>query len=731
MGHMMNATSEPSNVVHLRRVPHDQLPATRLTEELREMKNHPATREIAEYVRTQYRKAAQFRAGMGIDEDMRRAMRAVKNEYDPELKCLVEGVDIYMGLTNLKVRALVSWIHDILMNAQEQPWAIKATPDEELSDALETVIAQRLATELESFGIDGEQQLMARAKELKSQARKYKKKVAERAAAGMTLKIKDQLLQGNWRDTFSQFVHDLAMYPTAIIKGPFLEKQAVLKWQGNAMVTRDVLRRKTARVDPFNFFPSPDSATCQDGAYVIERMPMSADGLLDCIMAPGFDETQIRQAIDQYPGGHTTGEATVGPEEIAEGAGASASNGATDLSAGTSGFTMNPTNEYEVLIYSGRLPAAMLQQHGLLMTYDPQKSCEAEVWVIGEYVIKAMLNPHPLGKRPYAAASFQTIPGQFWGQSLPSLLRDNQRVVNSAARSLVRNMGYSSGPTVEVDANRMKSEEQLDVLEPWRIYYVDNGDGMAPNTAPAIRYNVVPSIAGELMKVHDYYSKLADDISGIPAYVLGNPQVAGAGRTLGGLAMLMGNAAKGVKQVVANIDRHVIEPIVEQFYMLEMLFGTDDSVKGDAQVIARGATGILQRELSRANAVEILQIITPYVQGGTVGKGAIKILLRDIIGSMGYDNVDALIEDPDRRGDLMAALKAAGVDVEAIMARQSAQGAGDGQPVPQAQVGRVRPPGAGTRIPQLNLPREVVPDSRSKPRVGIDALSRVPGFADS
>jgi hypothetical protein len=256
--------------------------------------------------------------------------------------------------------------------------------------------------------------------------------------------------------------------------------------------------------------------------------------------------------------------------------------------------------------------------------------------------------------------------------------------------------------------------------------------------------------------VMDQFEKKADDISGIPAYVLGNPQVAGAGRTLGGLSMLMGNAAKGVKQVISNIDRFVIEPVIYEFYLLEMLFGTDDAVKGDVAVVARGATGILQRELSRANAVEILQVITPYVQGGTVSPNAIKALLRDIITSMGYEQVDDIIEDPDRRGDLLAALAAAGVDVSKIMAAQQGAPPAPGQPpipgmLPGEQpqglrnmsssahlgtpnMGRpmqqphIKPPAAGAHVPGLNLPPPVHLDNRSQVSTSPDVQERIPGF---
>ncbi len=122
--------------------------------------------------------------------------------------------------------------------------------------------------------------------------------------------------------------------------------------------------------------------------------------------------------------------------------------------------------------------------------------------------------------------------------------------------------------------------------------------------------------------------------------------MAGAGRTLGGLSMLMGNAAKGIKNVQLNIDRDVISGIVEGFYVFNMVTSEDDSIKADCKVRARGATGLLQRELAQTRTVELLQLLTPYIERWDQLPDGIKIMLREVLKTTGLP-IDDIIPDPN------------------------------------------------------------------------------------
>jgi hypothetical protein len=128
--------------------------------------------------------------------------------------------------------------------------------------------------------------------------------------------------------------------------------------------------------------------------------------------------------------------------------------------------------------------------------------------------------------------------------------------------------------------------------------------------------------------------------------------------------------------------------------MLNLIYSQDESVKADAQVMARGSAGLLQRELSQSRAVEVLQIITPYVQMGIVPPESVLLVLRDVVASLGY-SADAInLDDPKRLERLQLALA------------QSAAGVQAPDQIPQG----IAPNAEGTPLPQLDG-RSVAPVS--------------------
>ena len=147
-------------------------------------------------------------------------------------------------------------------------------------------------------------------------------------------------------------------------------------------------------------------------------------------------------------------------------------------------------------------------------------------------------------------------------------------------------MGISSGPQAEVNLERIPPNEDITQIHPWKIWQVTN-DPLG-SSSPAVRFTQPDDNANTLMAVYDKFSKLADDHSGIPAYVYGDLNVKGAGRTASGLSMLMGSAGKGIRQVVMHIDSDVTKPIVTRQFIYNMRYDEDESIKGDLEVQPRG-----------------------------------------------------------------------------------------------------------------------------------------------
>lgn len=648
--------------------------------------------ELGDYIMRAFHAAREHRACSGVDREMANSLRAYKCKYNPEdLELLENPHEIYMGITNLKCRALQSWIYDILLPAEDRPWTLEPTPVPELPSRLEDIVVSRLALEFEQGGFEAED-YEDLAQEAKSIALEHAKEMAKEALERMETHIADQLEQGGWRDAFNEFIVDLSVYPSAILKGPITRDKSQLRWVDGKVVRTEESRFNVERVNPWDVYPSPNSKCTQSGTYIAHVARLSQTELFDCVGLYGFDEIAIRQLISSHPGGKTGWLQRM--------------DHCMDTEQRTDSDAAEPDQQYHCVVYYGKIPARFLREHGIdVGDEDMHATVEAEVWVCGDYVLRAITNPYPLGKRPLYAASVQDEPGTFWGRSLPSLLHDVQRTANSAARALVKNLGFSAGPIGEYVADRLQNEEDITELQPYRMFAVDPDPFSGSQNA--INFKTVENVSHRILAVYDRFAKEADDVSGIPAYALGSPQTAGAGRTLGGLSLLLGNAAKGVKRIIGSVDRGVIEPLIGVYYMLNLIYGSDETLKADAQVVARGSSGLLQRELSQSRALEVLQVITPYSNLGIVPPEAILVILRDVVSSLGYSADQLGLDDPQRLARLTAALAQ-------VQPQGTAQAPGQIPP-------GILPTAPGTPIPQL--------DERSAAPVDPASLEALPnGF---
>ncbi len=265
----------------------------------------------------------------------------------------------------------------------------------------------------------------------------------------MKLKIEDQFAQGGWADSFNDFITDLVTFPAAFIKGPVVRRQRALGWKtvmGKTVVEPiERLAPEFERVDPFRIYPEPGITRIEEG-YIFEHHPLSRTDLSDLIGVPGYDEDAIRTILN-------------------EGSGPSWINEDVELIKNEEERKyysyMRPTDVFDALEFWGKVSGKMLREWGLTEEEIPDEAQEydANVWMIGNYVIKAVLNYDPLGQKPYAKTSFIKCPGAFWGKGIPEIIEDLQNVCNAAARALVNNMGIASGPQVEVNLERIPPNE--------------------------------------------------------------------------------------------------------------------------------------------------------------------------------------------------------------------------------------------------------------------------------
>ncbi len=567
-----------------------------------------------------------------IEQKMLRAMRQRNGEYEADKLRAIKsqgGSDIYMMITEVKCRAAESWLRDILLDTGTPPWDIQATPIPDLSPK-QTKDIQDIFANIVLDMIQKNQQAptpeqMAEIKETVSQDYRFKiLREAQYRSDKMKLKIQDQFAQGGWAESFNDFITDLATYPAAVVKGPVVRRQRALGWETDPNTGKTVakpierLAPEFERVDPFRIYPEPGITDINDG-YLFEHHPLTRMELSDLIGVPGYDEDAIRSILSNGSG----------PSWFSEDVELQKNEQERKF------YSFNrPTEIFNALEFWGKVSGKMLIEWGLDESEVPDEAQEydANVWLIGNLVIKAVLNYDPLGEKPYAKTSFIKCPGAFWGKGIPEIIEDIQDVCNASARALVNNMGIASGPQVEVNLERIPPNEDITQMHPWKIWQVTN-DPMG-SSSPAVRFTQPDDNSTTLMAVYEKFSRLADEHSGIPAYLYGDLNVQGAGRTSSGLSMLMGAAGKGIRQVVGHIDADVIKPIVQRQFVYNMRYDEDESIKGDAQIMARGAINLAVKETTNVRRIEFLNATANPIDAEILGKDGRAAILREIAKSL-------------------------------------------------------------------------------------------------
>jgi hypothetical protein len=627
---------------------------------LAERQNQPMILGIAAYLRGCWDVAQQ--AKKPIEQKMLTALRQRNGEYEADKLKQIRGQggsDIYMMITEVKCRAAESWLRDILLDTGTPPWDIVPTPIPDLSPIqrkeIQDIFANLVLKMVQENAQAPSQDDMSQVKEMVGQDYRFRiLQDAQTRADKMKLKIQDQFAQGGWADSFNDFITDLVTYPCAFVKGPVVRRQRRLGWKLDAtgrttVEPTEVLAPEYERVDPYRMYPEPGITRIEDG-YLFEHHPLTRMELADLIGVPGYDEDAIRKILEIGNGQSWISEDIELQKQEEERKFYS---------------YMRPTEVFDALEFWGKVSGKMLREWGMSEEEIPDEAREydANVWMVGNYVIKAVLNYDPLGEKPYAKTSFIKCPGAFWGKGIPEIIEDIQNVCNAAARALVNNMGISSGPQVEVNLERIPPNEDITQMHPWKIWQVTN-DPMG-SSSPAVRFTQPEDNATTLMAVYDKFARMADDHSGIPAYLYGDLNVQGAGRTSSGLSMLMGAAGKGIRQVVGHIDGDVIKPIVQRQFVYNMRYDEDETIKGDAQVLARGAVNLAVKETVNVRRIEFLNATANQIDMEIVGKDGRAAILREIAKGLQMP-VDDIIPSREKAG-YAARLKS---QAEAVAAQQ-------------------------------------------------------------
>lgn len=596
--------------------------------------NTPYVANLASYIKKCWDLAREAKE-QKIEPEMLESLRQRSGEYSPDMLARLReqgSAIVYMMITSNKCRAAGAWLREALAG---MPWRAAPTPVSDIDDATKEEIVAHCTGLIEQVMQMGIFPSKAEVKQymlsMRDQAFAKMQEAAKGRADRMTEKMKDQMLEGGFAEAMDDFIEDLVTFQAAFLKGPVVRKRPQLRWYPQEGTSNfdigvdEAFRLEWERVDPFNIYPAPDSTGVDDG-FLIERHRLSRADLAALRDVEGYSNEAINAVLDDFGETGRIERISIDSERI-------------NAERRPSQANDNPSKLIEALQFWGSVQGKMLIEWGLGEdeVEDPLAEYHIEAWLVGDWVIKAMINPDPLHRKPYYKASWEPIPGNFWGRSIPNLCEDAQRVCNAAARALVNNMSLASGPQVAYNVSRLPKGEALTQMHPWKIWqFVDDGYNGGTSTQP-ISFFQPESNAAELMGIYEKFATLADEYTGIPRYMTGDANVGGAGRTASGMSMLMGNAGKTIKNVVATVDR-ILKPAIERLYMYNMMYLDDPELKGDVNILVEGANSLLREQQQQQRLLEFMNLVgSNPVLTQMIQPEGMAYMLRQIAESLGMD----------------------------------------------------------------------------------------------
>lgn len=582
---------------------------------------------------------------------MLNSLLARDNKYTEEKLRLLDPTKttrVYIPISSTKCRDAKAWISDII-KPSERAWTIEPTPLPDLPPDVEQeiqaeIVAQYRAAlndDLLQYGIISDQTRDA----MREVAEKSKERVlselreeAGKRCQAMTQLIEDQLAEGGFIPAFDDFVDDLVTLKAGILKGPVIRNKKKQKWVARngqtEVVYESELAKEVDRVDPFNFYPGKGCANIND-TFVLERHKLSRTDLNDLLGVPGYSDRRIRAVLTQFmdAGGEWL---AVDNKVIVE-----------QAKRGYAGTTFARSERIDALEFWGSVPGKYLIEWGLTaeedgVLIDPDLPYEVNAWLIDRWVIKAIINPDKLRRKPYSVTSYIKIPGSIWGKGIPELVEGSQEAGNAIGRGIVNNSAYASLPMTDVNIDRLAQSDD-NAVYPGKNFK-STGQQMDKKVVEFYQPRLV---ANALVNVLEFWLRRADADSGVPAYAHGDANVGGAGNTASGLSMLVSMASRGIMNVVRNIDTDIFTPLITRFYDMNMLYHPDESVKGDARVVARGASGLMQKEQSTMRLKEFAAQTNNPVDFSIVGPRKRAYLLREVAKALEIDPNQAVGEEQE------------------------------------------------------------------------------------
>lgn len=622
---------------------------------------------LSAHIEVVFDEARRHRERTGVDRLLDELLRMSLGRYTTAELIEIAGTGaqpIYIPVADKKHRAAAAMLGELFNNPGDKPWTLSPTPDPTVPKwvmeraAAEVVEPMARLWAAEHGGApppveEVRAAVLRRMDEIDGRRRDFARKACRR----MEERIHDQMVEGGWIEAFNQYVDDLCVYGTGILRGPEPRVRRVPAYEegrsGGAGTVR--MREQVAlefeAISPFDVFPAPGARDIDDGPLVVrvrylpEELALAAglserkDGV------KGWIPDAVRSVLRAAPQGGVRDWGSevarpADPKDDPEGP-----KQDTSADSPTANCTIDGLEYFGTALGSELLGIGLSEQTDG-RPIDADAFYEIDAIRLDRVIVYCRIVEPEIG-RPICKGVFYQRSDSWWGVGPMEKCYAAQKMCNAAVRNLAVNMAQAAGPQFAVtDMNRLLPDCGTD-LTPWKVWtFGPPPFGQGGNANP-IQMFQPESNAGELLRVEEYFDKMCDELSGVPAYTMGQGVGGEIGRTASGYSMLMESATRGFKHAVYQTDVGVIRKTVMRCYAWNMLHGRDPALKGDVRCNPAGMMGQINKEQDYNRKMQFLQLTNNPTDMQIVGLGGRAALLREIARPMEMP-LDDVLRSPEK-----------------------------------------------------------------------------------
>lgn len=494
-------------------------------------------------------------------------------------------------------------ITNMLLPTNERGWEIEPTPVPELQQALKSDAVMMKEPVLDAMGrpmpaepvTDDQGEPLTEADLAQQELDE-----ADKRAKRMQTEMDDQLTEAKFSKHGRALLKNGNKIGTGVIHGPVMtgktriQRKKVTGLDENGCEVCEWMKERIdetvpdyQNIDPFAFYPEPvESIEIAEWAWLWESMSKTRVERLK--KWPGFISEQIDTLLALDPD-HGKLKSSLKKRADAE------------------GTKVEIDNHYSIWRYFGPVPNSTLIRLGEMDAPEDldeeslSRTTMAEVWLSQGIILKVKLSPMEEADRlPFYTYSYEESDTSIFGYGVPDHVRDSQVVIDASWRMVLHNAAISSGPIIIRVAGALRPlDDDNNIDGGLKQFEVDSSEmpGGSENFKLDNAFKVIniEPRSDQLMAILDRCIELAQMESNYPVLAQGAPTEAVT--TTSGLAMLDNAQTAPQRTIAQRWDDGVMIPSLEELYDWNMTFHDDDSIKGDYNIVAHGATRLVNKDM--------------------------------------------------------------------------------------------------------------------------------------